>query len=252
MKQFPTSGGSSGGTGGTGSGSSVRYFTDLTDVPHDYTGHGSAFIVVTTDATGLTFGDFTSLGLRYDVFMQDASVGQRDFYPDFTFNAGFNELLAFKNGAYLRSGYDYTELDNTTVRLDVTCAGTEKITIAKTLADVLYIDKTISEVIDRTTNFHDVYGDLTSMDITGNYVCSRSSLRLFVSTADTTLTVTLPPSPQPNDIIEIINADNSFEIHNLFIDGNGKLVMGSADFFVIDVNTSVTFIFHSTKGWRSI
>ena len=143
-------------------------------------------------------------------------------------------------------------MDNTTVRLDTTCAGSEKMALAKTLADVLYIDKTITEVIDRTTNFHDIYGDLTSVDITGNYVCQRSFLRLFASTADHTFTLTLPPSPNSNDIIEIINADNSFETHNLFVDGNGELVMGSADFFVIDVNSSITLIFHPTKGWRAI
>ena len=86
--------------------------------------------------------------------------------------------------------------------------------------------------------------------ITSNYTALNNDI-IFVNTASSALTVTLPASPTAGSKIKILDSASNATNNNITINGNGNKIGGSLDNYVIGVVDSIVSIIfiNSSKGW---
>jgi hypothetical protein len=93
-------------------------------------------------------------------------------------------------------------------------------------------------------------GGLANVDVTTTYTASAFQ-NLFVDTTSTTITVTLPQTPNKGDEIRLMDAGLNFATNNLTISRNGKPIMGDSEDLVVDTDGAafaLVFI-NNTVGW---
>lgn len=75
--------------------------------------------------------------------------------------------------------------------------------------------------------------------------------QIFVDTASTAVTITLPASPSVGDEVHFVDSKLSFNSNNLTIARNGSNLIGSASNLTVNENgESFTLVYaNSTKGW---
>jgi hypothetical protein len=76
----------------------------------------------------------------------------------------------------------------------------------------------------------------------------------FVNTTSGAITLTLPASPSPGDIVSFKDYANTFDTNNLTLARNGSLISGDANDSVISTEgQAITLIYgDATKGWQSV
>ena len=86
--------------------------------------------------------------------------------------------------------------------------------------------------------------------ITSNYTALNNDV-IFVNTASSALTVTLPASPTAGSKIKILDSASNATNNNITINANGNKIGGSLDNYVISVVDSIVSIIfiNSSKGW---
>ena len=86
--------------------------------------------------------------------------------------------------------------------------------------------------------------------ITSDYTALNNDV-IFVNTASSALTVTLPASPTAGSKIKILDSASNATNNNITINGNGNKIGGSLDNYVIGVLDSIVSIIfiNSSKGW---
>lgn len=73
----------------------------------------------------------------------------------------------------------------------------------------------------------------------------------WVDTSGSSVTITLPSSPNPGDFIKVTDVSGTFGTNNCTIDPNGNRIMRQADSMTISTNgASVRMVYHSSgAGW---
>jgi hypothetical protein len=81
-----------------------------------------------------------------------------------------------------------------------------------------------------------------------------SGKNYFINTSAGAVTVTLPLVPTVGDVIGFTDLTGSFDINNLIVSGNGKLIMGDPTNLFSDVKFSAFRLGYSgvTYGWRIV
>ncbi len=82
-----------------------------------------------------------------------------------------------------------------------------------------------------------------------NYTATNFDF-IYCDTSVGSFTVTLPPSPNPNDVVAVMDISSSFGTNSLSIARNGNTIMGLGEDMIIDTNNiTVEFIFVN-NDWR--
>lgn len=106
----------------------------------------------------------------------------------------------------------------------------------------------------RTRDTSKVYvqsGLLTST-ITSNYSASNNET-IFVNTASSAITVTLPSSPSAGSKIKVLDVAANAQNNNITVLGNGYNIGGASAYVVNTPDSSVEAIFiNSSKGWNVV
>lgn len=87
----------------------------------------------------------------------------------------------------------------------------------------------------------------------GNFTATAGS-NYFINTTTAAITVTLPATPSVGDVIGFTDVAGTFDVNNLTINGNSKLIMSDASPLISDVKYSAFRLGFSgdTFGWRIV
>ena len=106
------------------------------------------------------------------------------------------------------------------------------------------------------TNLSDKYKDSLPFDssnittITSNYTASDNET-VFVNSASSALTVTLPASPTQGSKIKVLDIAANSQNNNITILGNGKNIGGASAYVINTPDSSVDLLYiNSLKGWN--
>jgi hypothetical protein len=86
--------------------------------------------------------------------------------------------------------------------------------------------------------------------ITSNYTALDNDV-VFVNTASSSLTVTLPASPTTGSKIKVLDISSNSQNNNIIILGNGQNIGGASAYTINTPDSSAEFLFvNSIKGWN--
>jgi len=124
-------------------------------------------------------------------------------------------------------------------------------TISKKHNNIDRLTPNYMSIDNRVTVLENVPSNVWKVITADNYVASDKEC-LVINTTTSALTLFFPANPVLGSTIKIIDYGNTFDSHNLNINGNSKMIMGSNTVFVLDTD-HIEFNFYYTdaiQGWK--